>query len=169
MATPQTLKKQERLCSFTAINDLVKNGVALFHYPFRVVYKLSCIPTELIDDSSVVSATTTDSEQMVDDGFLENNHAGCIESSIKNQESCNKILISVPKKNFKRAVKRNLLKRRIRESYRKNKELLKLPPNTNVNFMVVYVSKDLLEYSYIERKFKEVLEKISKEANLDKW
>lgn len=34
------------------------------------------------------------------------------------------ILISVPKKRFKRAVKRNLVKRQVREAYRKNKYLL---------------------------------------------
>lgn len=34
----------------------------------------------------------------------------------------NRIMVSVPKRNFKRAVKRNLLKRRIREAYRTQKE-----------------------------------------------
>ena len=34
------------------------------------------------------------------------------------------ILISVPKKRFKRAVKRNLVKRQVREAYRKNKHIL---------------------------------------------
>lgn len=34
------------------------------------------------------------------------------------------ILISVPKKKFKRAVKRNLVKRQVREVYRKNKHIL---------------------------------------------
>ena len=38
-----------------------------------------------------------------------------------NNEGCHRILVSVPKKLFKRAVKRNLLKRRIRESWRKLK------------------------------------------------
>ena len=38
-----------------------------------------------------------------------------------------RILISVPKKLFKRAVKRNLLKRRIREAFRLQKELLLTP------------------------------------------
>ena len=35
-----------------------------------------------------------------------------------------RILVSVPKKIFKRAVKRNLCKRRIREAWRKQKHLL---------------------------------------------
>lgn len=34
------------------------------------------------------------------------------------------ILVSVSKKRFKRAVKRNLVKRQVREAYRKNKSLL---------------------------------------------
>ncbi|MGL5937791.1 MAG: ribonuclease P protein component [Phocaeicola sp.] len=34
------------------------------------------------------------------------------------------ILISVPKKRFKHAVKRNFIKRQVREAYRKNKHLL---------------------------------------------
>ena len=40
---------------------------------------------------------------------------------IGNGLDLNRILVSVPKRNFKRAVKRNLLKRRIREAYRTNK------------------------------------------------
>ena len=35
----------------------------------------------------------------------------------------NRIMVSVPKRLYKRAVKRNLLKRRMREAYRQNKEL----------------------------------------------
>lgn len=40
------------------------------------------------------------------------------------QDAAASILISVPKKRFKRAVKRNLVKRQVREAYRKNKHLL---------------------------------------------
>ena len=45
------------------------------------------------------------------------------------------ILISIPKKRFKRAVKRNLLRRRTREAYRLNKNSLlhNLPNNRTLN------------------------------------
>jgi len=51
-----------------------------------------------------------------------------------------RILVSVPKRNFKRAVKRNLLKRRIRESYRLQKELLP----AGVDIMFVYLPREVL-------------------------
>lgn len=81
---------------------------------------------------------------------------------IKDGEQAAKILVSVPKKNFKRAVHRNLIKRRIRESYRKNKELLNLSDDKCANIMFVYVAKEILEYRYIETKLKDILGKISK-------
>ena len=42
----------------------------------------------------------------------------------ESEELPSRILVSVPKRSFKRAVKRNLLKRRIREAYRRQKALL---------------------------------------------
>ena len=80
----------------------------------------------------------------------------------KEEQQVTKILTSVPKKNFKRAVHRNLLKRRVRESYRKNKGLLHLSDGKYANIMFVYVAKEILEYRYIETKLKEILGKISK-------
>ncbi len=73
----------------------------------------------------------------------------------------NAVMVSVPKRNFKRAVKRNLLKRRIRESYRLNKEILVAPQGCRTNILFVYVSKDIKEYSYIEYKLKEILAMVS--------
>ncbi len=54
-----------------------------------------------------------------------------------------RLLISVPKRHFKRAVKRNLLKRRIREAYRRNK------PVGSVDLMLVYLCEEVLDYASI--------------------
>ena len=74
------------------------------------------------------------------------------------QQKPNAIIVSVPKRNFKRAVKRNLLKRRIRESYRLNKGILTAPQGCSINILFVYVAKDIKEYSYIETRLKEAME-----------
>lgn len=69
-----------------------------------------------------------------------------------------RFLVSVPKRYFKRAVKRNLLKRRIREAYRLNKSLIS---SKNVDVMFVYVADDVLAYSKIEADMKSALLKIA--------
>ena len=58
-----------------------------------------------------------------------------------------RIMVSVPKRNFKRAVKRNLLKRRLRESYRTQKGLLSSELSIDVLFF--YNSAEVLDYSAI--------------------
>jgi ribonuclease P protein component len=63
----------------------------------------------------------------------------------REDEGPSRILVSVPKRSFKRAVKRNLLKRRIRESYRRQKALL--PPGTDILF--IYNSAEVLPYAEI--------------------
>ncbi len=72
---------------------------------------------------------------------------------------CNRILISVPKKLFKRAVKRNLLKRRIRESYRKQKHNLTIEGGLDVLFM--YSTKEVLSYQEIYDAIGQIIEKIN--------
>jgi len=52
----------------------------------------------------------------------------------------NRILVSVPKKNFKRAVRRNLLKRRVREAWRLQKSGM---GEKSFDIMFSYVSKEI--------------------------
>ena len=70
----------------------------------------------------------------------------------------NRILVSVPKKYFKRAVKRNLLKRRMREAYRTQKSLL--PPATplgGTDVLLQYNSEQLCPYAVVRAEVAAVL------------
>ena len=71
----------------------------------------------------------------------------------------NRIMVSVPKKLFKRAVKRNLLKRRIRESYRRQKHNLTIEGGLDVLFM--YSTKEILSYGQIYEAVGQIIEKIN--------
>lgn len=81
-----------------------------------------------------------------------------------------KVGISVSKRSFKRAVKRNYIKRRIREAFRLNKKALKLQlcmSNVGLHVVLVYVSKEALEFSDIEPKIRTILEKLTKIVSKD--
>ena len=71
----------------------------------------------------------------------------------------NRIMVSVPKKMFKRAVKRNLLKRRIRECWRKQKHELATIGGTDILF--IYPSKEIQSYEQIYSCVGEIIKKIN--------
>tara|TARA_B100000212_G_C27366091_1_gene530405 strand:- start:1358 stop:1735 length:378 start_codon:yes stop_codon:yes gene_type:complete len=65
----------------------------------------------------------------------------------KENDSINEVLISVSKSKINSSVKRNLLKRRIRESYRLNKSLI----NGHGYYMAfIYSTSKILSYNQIE-------------------
>lgn len=74
------------------------------------------------------------------------------------------ILISVPKKRFKRAVHRNRVKRQIREAYRKNKHtLLELLEEKEVNVIMafIYLSDEIIPTALVEEKVKILLGRLA--------
>lgn len=75
------------------------------------------------------------------------------------------LLITVPKHNIHKATRRNLLKRRIREAYRKNKHILYDSLSEKGEQMAVcltYTPKEILPYSLIEEKIIVLLRRLSK-------
>lgn len=64
------------------------------------------------------------------------------------ERNYSKVLFSVPKRKFKRAVDRNLLKRRLKEAYRLNKNLIL--ENQHYNIAFLYIAKDIQDFAQIE-------------------
>ena len=89
-----------------------------------------------------------------------NASAGCLRCKylFRADEAPSRIVVSVPKRSFKRAVRRNLLKRRLRESYRTQKELLGAAAPLDLLF--VYNSKEILDYQIIREDVANILRTI---------
>ena len=69
-----------------------------------------------------------------------------------------RVLCTVSKKNFKKAVDRNLIKRRLREAYRLNKSIV-APSKIGSSYQIaiVFTGKSLTSYHAIEDKLKQLL------------
>ena len=73
------------------------------------------------------------------------------------------LLISVSKQKFKHAVKRNRVKRLVRESYRKHKSILFEQENHEKKTLLVgliYVANTIMDYHQIEKKIILILQRL---------
>lgn len=74
-----------------------------------------------------------------------------------------KVVISVPKRSFKKAVDRNKLKRQLREVYRNKKQnVYDVLGDKKILLLIVYTAKTKLKFSEIEQKLIEGLERLNK-------
>lgn len=79
-----------------------------------------------------------------------------------------KIVLSVPKRLHRKAVSRNLIKRRMKESFRQSNADLNAKLNENkkvAHLMLVYISKHIATYAEIDTAWKAILADIDKEIS----
>ena len=79
--------------------------------------------------------------------------------------SCAQAAFVVPKRLFKKAVDRNSIKRKMKEAYRENKqELYKTlyGKNQKLEFVVIYISNENIEYKTVENKMHVLVEMLIK-------
>lgn len=80
-----------------------------------------------------------------------------LEVTIENSGT-NQVLFSVSKKKLKRAVDRNLVKRRLKEIYRLNKDIC-IQQDPSKLIAVIYVASDILPFNQLEPKLVKLLKK----------
>ena len=82
---------------------------------------------------------------------------------VVNDEPNTQILVSVPKKCFKRAVKRNRVKRQVREAYRRNRSIVseKLSDGCRLVMAFIWLDPKLYDTAVVEVKMKNLIQRIS--------
>jgi ribonuclease P protein component len=115
------------------------------------------------------------SQKIIGEIFLSGNSFLCYplkvvwKEEVLNTSYPAQVVFSVPKRLFKRAHDRNLLKRQLREVYRHRKNELYqfLEPNgRKIAIMIVYIAKEKLEFGLVEDAMTKVIRKLKKKLEL---
>ncbi len=83
----------------------------------------------------------------------------------KPESTVNQVLFTVSKRNFKRAVDRNKIKRRMREAFRLNKS--KLSDSKKLLIGYIYTPKEILPFLQIEEAMVKSFKRLDKDGKKD--
>ena len=163
MTPRQTLAKSERLKSYKRIRILFAQGQKFKVFPLVVYFLLRDEPVErrLSEVNPVEGIEEARRFEGVEKVEGVEDYEGLSLPTIRvgkpaegmRAEGVLQMGVSVGKRHFKRAVDRNLLKRRIREAYRKQKLELKenlLVSGISMDIFFVYSNARISEYAEIE-------------------
>lgn len=80
-----------------------------------------------------------------------------------------RVMVSVSKRYFKRAVKRNRVKRQVREAYRKNKHLildaLASCPQREVDMALIWLDGQQHDSEHVERQLRSLLQRLAEQLS----
>ncbi|MBR2932223.1 MAG: ribonuclease P protein component [Rikenellaceae bacterium] len=170
--TAQTLTRAERLRSLKVIRRLFEEGRSGFVYPFRYIW----LKEESAENVGV--AAGEGASMVVAEGSAGTVLAGTVSASSVLASSTSgegasvgsngvaggvEVMFSVPKRFLKRANKRNLVRRRAKESYRLNKTILtEVMGDRRVRIALVYSTKKIHEYKTINNAVERILGEIGR-------
>ncbi|WP_020600135.1 ribonuclease P protein component [Spirosoma panaciterrae] len=135
----QTFTKSERLCSKKILGELFKRGSTTG--PQQAVRTFYLFPFRVL-------------------------YLPQPESDSSGNVSLPAIVITVPKRTFRRAVDRNLIRRRVREAYRLNKQAFQIENPSNGSstpgyIAFLYTAKQIISFEEIEKGMKLAIVKCS--------
>lgn len=164
---PNTFPKTERLTSKKLINRLFDRSAqtgpghdrpdavqSVYAHPFRVLFVMpgsmpaANVPTTNVPDSADGPRVS---------GAVD---AAEADEAIANVPGLPQVLFSVPKRAFKKAVDRNLVRRRCREAYRLNKCILQKAAVSPVAITFLYTAKVKISFDEIDKGMKLALKRV---------
>ncbi|MFD2569874.1 ribonuclease P protein component [Spirosoma soli] len=132
----QTFTKSERLCSKKILSELFKKGSTSESPGANRTFYLFPFRVLYIPHPQPASTTPPAPELQLP-----------------------AIVITVPKRVFKRAVDRNLVRRRVREAYRLHKHLLSQAKTPPASIAFLYTAKQIISFEEIEKGMKLAIKK----------
>lgn len=159
-----TLPREERLRSLKAIRNLFDGGHRGFVYPLRYVWAITESGVDEGDPGRPAEVGKGGTEENKVGCPAKENGVGCLAEMGESGRPI-EVMFSVPKKFHKRANRRNLLKRRMREAYRLERQPLcdvLLEGSRHIQIAIIYSTKESHNYKTIHDAVERILEQIRK-------